>query len=102
MGLPALSGTQVQRCIRLRFGCSADWRSLLHKLYFFLFAGLGIGRFVGMTECDTVNQLVAFAETQFLQVGRSIGVSVDETYGATQTARTYAHTPSGKNHVLAQ
>ena len=77
MGLPALSGTQVQRCVKLpehsgrkvqrciilRFVCSADWRSLLHKLYFFLFAGLGIGRFVGMTECDTVNQLVAFAET---------------------------------------
>ena len=62
----------------------------------------GCRRFVGVSEGNAVKQTVAFAETEFLEIGSCIGIGVDETDGTAQTARTDSHAPGRENHVFSK
>ena len=71
------------------------------ELYFLGFARLGCRSFVGISEGNAVEQFIAFAEVQFLQIFGCFG-RLHEAGRAAETAGTDTHGLGCKYHVAAQ
>ena len=75
--------------------------SLVYKLYFLCVAWFGCGSFVGIAEGDAVEQLIALAEVQLLQVFGCFGL-LHEAGRTAEAARTDTHGLCCEYHVASQ